>query len=86
MHALQTSEGPQVFIHSFIIFALTLSFSPFRSNKAKDKREIDRRTLEYKPEMPQDFTPELQDLLNGLLTKDPKKRLGTGGAKDIMVG
>ena len=35
--------------------------------------------------MPQDFTPELQDLLNGLLTKDPIKRLGHGGAKDIMV-
>jgi hypothetical protein len=35
--------------------------------------------------MPQDFTPELQNLLNGFLTKDPSKRLGHDGAKDIMV-
>ena len=69
----------------FFLSTLYPLFSPFRSAKAKDKREIDRRTLEYTPEMPQDFTPDLQNLLNGFLTKDPSKRLGHDGAKDIMV-
>ncbi|CBY38063.1 unnamed protein product [Oikopleura dioica] len=67
-----------------MLYKLLKGHSPFRSAKAKDKREIDRRTLEYNPEMPQDFTPELQNLLNGLLTKDPSKRLGHDSAKDIM--
>ena len=59
--------------------------SPFRAHKTKDKREIDRRTIEYHPEMPEDFSDGLKDLLNGLLNKKPAERLGTGGAKDIMV-
>ena len=59
--------------------------SPFRAHKTKDKREIDRRTIEYHPEMPEDFSDGLKDLLNGLLNKKPAERLGNGGAKDIMV-
>ena len=59
--------------------------SPFRAHKTKDKREIDRRTIEYHPEMPEDFSDGLKDLLNGLLNKKPTERLGNGGAKDIMV-
>ena len=60
-------------------------FSPFRAHKTKDKREIDRRTIEYHPEMPEDFSDGLKDLLNGLLNKKPAERLGHNGAKDIMV-
>ena len=60
-------------------------YSPFRAHKTKDKREIDRRTIEYHPEMPEDFSDGLKDLLNGLLNKKPAERLGHNGAKDIMV-
>ena len=59
--------------------------SPFRAHKTKDKREIDRRTLEHHPDLPEEFSPGLRNLLNGLLEKDPTKRLGRNGPKDIMV-
>lgn len=67
-----------------MLYKLLRGHSPFRAHKTKDKREIDRRTIEYHPEMPEDFSDGLKDLLNGLLNKKPAERLGTGGAKDIM--
>ena len=59
--------------------------SPFRAHKTKDKREIDRRTIEYNPEMPDEFSDDLKDLVNGLLQKKPSERLGHNGAQELMV-
>ena len=59
--------------------------SPFRAHKTKDKREIDRRTIEHNPEMPDEFSDDLKDLVNGLLQKKPSERLGHNGAQELMV-
>ncbi|MEQ2215740.1 Beta-adrenergic receptor kinase 2, partial [Xenoophorus captivus] len=53
--------------------------SPFRQHKTKDKHEIDRMTLTMNVELPDSFTPELKDLLEGLLQRDVSKRLGCQG-------
>ena len=61
------------------------NFSPFRAHKTKDKREIDRRTIEHNPEMPEDFSDDLKGLITGLLNKKPSERLGHKGAQELMV-
>uniref|UniRef100_A0AAQ5ZA16 G protein-coupled receptor kinase n=1 Tax=Amphiprion ocellaris TaxID=80972 RepID=A0AAQ5ZA16_AMPOC len=53
--------------------------SPFRQHKTKDKHEIDRMTLTMNVELPDSFTAELKDLLEGLLQRDVSKRLGCQG-------
>ncbi|MED6268246.1 Beta-adrenergic receptor kinase 2, partial [Characodon lateralis] len=59
--------------------------SPFRQHKTKDKHEIDRMTLTMNVELPDSFTPELKDLLEGLLQRDVSKRLGCQGRGALEV-
>jgi len=67
-----------------MLYKLLRGHSPFRAHKTKDKREIDRRTIEYNPEMPDEFSDDLKDLVNGLLQKKPSERLGHNGAQELM--
>ncbi|UYV84956.1 ADRBK2 [Cordylochernes scorpioides] len=59
--------------------------SPFRQHKTKDKHEIDRMTLTMNVELPDNFSPELKDLLDGLLHRDVDHRLGCcgNGAEEV---
>uniref|UniRef100_A0A672ISE0 G protein-coupled receptor kinase n=1 Tax=Salarias fasciatus TaxID=181472 RepID=A0A672ISE0_SALFA len=62
-----------------MLFKLLRGHSPFRQHKTKDKHEIDRMTLTMNVELPDSFTTELKDLLEGLLQRDVSKRLGCQG-------
>uniref|UniRef100_A0A8C4DHG0 G protein-coupled receptor kinase n=1 Tax=Dicentrarchus labrax TaxID=13489 RepID=A0A8C4DHG0_DICLA len=62
-----------------MLFKLLRGHSPFRQHKTKDKHEIDRMTLTMNVELPDSFTAELKDLLEGLLQRDVSKRLGCQG-------
>lgn len=35
--------------------------------------------------MPEEFSDDLKDLVNGLLQKKPSERLGHNGAQELMV-
>ncbi|XP_063972850.1 G protein-coupled receptor kinase 1 [Diachasmimorpha longicaudata] len=62
-----------------MLYKLLRGHSPFRQHKTKDKHEIDRMTLTMDVELPESFSLELRSLLNGLLQRDIKSRLGCGG-------
>ncbi|XP_061553560.1 beta-adrenergic receptor kinase 2 isoform X2 [Phycodurus eques] len=62
-----------------MLFKLLRGHSPFRQHKTKDKHEIDRMTLTMNVELPDSFTAELKELLEGLLQRDVAKRLGCQG-------
>ncbi|XP_078523456.1 G protein-coupled receptor kinase 3 isoform X1 [Lissotriton helveticus] len=68
-----------------MLFKLLRGHSPFRQHKTKDKHEIDRMTLTMNVELPDSFTPELKELLEGLLQRDVSKRLGCQGGGAIEV-
>ena len=50
-----------------MLYKLLKGHSPFRQHKTKDKHEIDRMTLTMNVELPDTFSQELRDLLEGLL-------------------
>ncbi|XP_076069167.1 G protein-coupled receptor kinase 1 isoform X1 [Oratosquilla oratoria] len=62
-----------------MLYKLLKGHSPFRQHKTRDKHEIDRMTLTMNVELPDTFTQELRDLLEGLLQRDVDKRLGCKG-------
>ncbi|XP_037091644.1 G protein-coupled receptor kinase 1-like [Pollicipes pollicipes] len=62
-----------------MLYKLLKGHSPFRQHKTKDKHEIDRMTLTMNVELPDTFSGELRDLLEGLLQRDVDKRLGCLG-------
>ncbi|KAL5288004.1 ADRBK2 family protein [Megaselia abdita] len=62
-----------------MLYKLLKGHSPFRQHKTKDKHEIDRMTLTMNVELPDSFSNELKDLLEGLLQRDVDKRLGCKG-------
>ncbi|XP_055339814.1 G protein-coupled receptor kinase 1-like [Paramacrobiotus metropolitanus] len=65
-----------------MLYKLLKGHSPFRQHKTKDKQEIDRMTMTqdfHSLELPDTFTPELKDLLEGLLKRDVPDRLGCRG-------
>uniref|UniRef100_A0A182R2B2 G protein-coupled receptor kinase n=1 Tax=Anopheles funestus TaxID=62324 RepID=A0A182R2B2_ANOFN len=68
-----------------MLYKLLKGHSPFRQHKTKDKHEIDRMTLTMNVELPESFSKELRDLLEGLLQRDIDKRLGCkgGGAEEV---
>uniref|UniRef100_A0A7N6BVE1 G protein-coupled receptor kinase n=1 Tax=Anabas testudineus TaxID=64144 RepID=A0A7N6BVE1_ANATE len=68
-----------------MLFKLLRGHSPFRQHKTKDKHEIDRMTLTMNVELPDSFTAELKDLLEGLLQRDVSKRLGCQGRGALEV-
>ncbi|KAF8787490.1 G protein-coupled receptor kinase 1 like protein [Argiope bruennichi] len=59
-----------------MLYKLLKGHSPFRQHKTKDKHEIDRMTLTMNVELPDSFSVELKNLLEGLLQRDVGKRLG----------
>ena len=44
-----------------------------------------RRILKCGPPMPKDFSPEVRDFILRLLTKEPHRRLGAGGAEEVAT-
>ncbi|KAI7688739.1 G protein-coupled receptor kinase 1 [Sarcoptes scabiei] len=68
-----------------MLYKLLKGHSPFRQHKTKDKHEIDRMTLTMNVELPDSFSPELQEMLEGLLHRDVEKRLGCrrSGADEV---
>jgi hypothetical protein len=55
------------------------------NGKYKDGLLFYRRIMTHTPVMPQEFSPEVADLITGLLEKEPCERLGGGehGALEI---
>uniref|UniRef100_A0A8D8SC45 G protein-coupled receptor kinase n=1 Tax=Cacopsylla melanoneura TaxID=428564 RepID=A0A8D8SC45_9HEMI len=62
-----------------MLYKLLKGHSPFRQHKTKDKHEIDRMTLTMNVELPDSFSKELKDLLEGLLQREIYNRLGCKG-------
>lgn len=62
-----------------MLYKLLKGHSPFRQHKTKDKHEIDRMTMTMNVELPNHFTMELRQLLEGLLQRDVVNRLGCKG-------
>lgn len=62
-----------------MLYKLLKGHSPFRQHKTKDKHEIDRMTLTMNVELPDSFSTELRELLEGLLHRDVDQRLGCRG-------
>ena len=44
---------------------------------------ICRRILKCNPPIPKDFSPQVKDLIQKLLIKDPVRRLGSRGAEEV---
>ncbi|XP_068779712.1 ribosomal protein S6 kinase alpha-4 isoform X2 [Struthio camelus] len=69
-----------------LMFELLTGASPFTLEGEKNSQaEVSRRILKCHPPFPPVIGPVARDLLQKLLCKDPKKRLGSGpnGARDI---
>lgn len=67
-----------------LIYELLTGASPFTVEGEKNtQQEISRRILRTNPPIPQNLSPEVVDLLNCVLVKDPRKRLGSVSADDI---
>ncbi|XP_029767033.1 ribosomal protein S6 kinase alpha-4 [Terrapene carolina triunguis] len=69
-----------------LMFELLTGASPFTLEGEKNTQaEVSRRILKCQPPFPTVIGPVARDLLQKLLCKDPKKRLGSGpnGAQDI---
>ena len=72
-----------------LIYEMLYGKCPFRLSQAKsldpdEKKSMDKATLEWEP--PYDdkcFNPTVKDLIKKLLMKDPEKRLGACGAREI---
>lgn len=63
-----------------MLYKLLKGHSPFRQHKTRDKHEIDRMTLTMNVELPETFSQQLRDLLEGLLQRDTDKRVGCRGS------
>ncbi|XP_057633617.1 ribosomal protein S6 kinase alpha-4 isoform X3 [Chionomys nivalis] len=69
-----------------LLFELLTGASPFTLEGEKNTQaEVSRRILKCSPPFPLRIGPVAQDLLQRLLCKDPKKRLGAGpqGAQEV---
>jgi len=62
-----------------VFYKLLRGHSPFRSQNAKNKDEIDQLTLTKDVQLPSTMSSEMGELLYGLLQKDPGQRLGCRG-------
>lgn len=83
---LGTGRSPALDWWSFgvILYELLVGFPPFNDDSPeKIFDNIINRTIIW-PDVPEDMSPEAQDLIDKLLTLDPDERLGSkGGAKEI---
>jgi len=68
-----------------MLYKLLKGHSPFRQHKTKDKHEIDRMTLTMNVELPDNFSPELKNLLESLLQRDVDRRLGCEGGGSTQL-
>ncbi|XP_028573545.2 ribosomal protein S6 kinase alpha-5 [Podarcis muralis] len=69
-----------------LMYELLTGASPFTVDGERNSQtEISRRILKSEPPYPQEITALAKDIIQGLLMKDPKKRLGCGsnGADEI---
>ncbi|XP_048475590.1 ribosomal protein S6 kinase alpha-5-like [Rhincodon typus] len=69
-----------------LMFELLTGASPFTLEGEKNSQgEVSRRILQADPPIPSEISPAGRDLIQKLLIKDPKKRLGSGpkGASEI---
>ncbi|XP_059497641.1 ribosomal protein S6 kinase alpha-5-like isoform X2 [Stegostoma tigrinum] len=69
-----------------LLFELLTGASPFTLEGEKNSQgEVSRRILQADPPIPSEISPAGRDLIQKLLIKDPKKRLGSGpkGASEI---
>lgn len=63
-----------------MIYKLLKGHSPFRQHKTKDKHEIDKMTMTMEAvELPDTMSPEMRNLLEGLLQREVDKRIGCLG-------
>jgi len=76
-----------------LVYEMLYGKCPFRTTKAKNlnpsdkQKSMDQATLEMDPDyIPEKFTADAMVLCKGLLTRDPKRRLGSGDgkAREIM--
>ncbi|XP_069750016.1 ribosomal protein S6 kinase alpha-5-like isoform X2 [Narcine bancroftii] len=62
-----------------LMFELLTGASPFTLEGEKNSQgEVSRRILQSDPPLPSEISPVCRDLIQKLLVKDPKKRLGSG--------
>ncbi|OWF40715.1 ribosomal protein S6 kinase alpha-5-like [Mizuhopecten yessoensis] len=67
-----------------LTYELLTGASPFTVDGEKNTQsEISRRILKANPPMPSEFSSEVRDFIQKLLTKDPNKRLGSDGTTGI---
>ena len=64
-----------------IIYEMLVGLPPFY---VEDRREIYKRIVQNRFSMPPGINPTAADLIDKLLVKDPRMRLGTGGGDDVM--
>ncbi|XP_030854268.1 ribosomal protein S6 kinase alpha-5 [Strongylocentrotus purpuratus] len=67
-----------------LTYELLTGASPFTvEGERNSQSQISQRILTSHPPMPNTFSKEVKDFINKLLVKDPTKRLGCNGVKDI---
>uniref|UniRef100_A0A8D0DRD2 Ribosomal protein S6 kinase n=1 Tax=Salvator merianae TaxID=96440 RepID=A0A8D0DRD2_SALMN len=69
-----------------LMYELLTGASPFTVDGERNSQaDISRRILKSEPPYPQEMSPSAKDIIQNLLMKDPKKRLGSGsgGAEEI---
>ncbi|PAA92981.1 hypothetical protein BOX15_Mlig017670g1 [Macrostomum lignano] len=67
------------FSYGCMLYKLLKGHSPFRHHKTKDKHEIDRMTMTVSPDLNDTISPEIRNLLEGLLARDVDQRIGCRG-------
>uniref|UniRef100_A0A8C3SAR3 Ribosomal protein S6 kinase alpha-5 n=1 Tax=Chelydra serpentina TaxID=8475 RepID=A0A8C3SAR3_CHESE len=85
-HPPSPSQSVDWWSLGILMFELLTGASPFTLEGEKNTQaEVSRRILKCQPPFPTVIGPVARDLLQKLLCKDPKKRLGSGpsGAQDI---
>jgi beta-adrenergic-receptor kinase len=92
-HRLYYDQAVDWWSFGCLVYEMLYGKCPFRTTKAKNlnpsdkQKSMDQATLEMTPDyMPEKFTPDAVVVCQGLLTRDPKKRLGSGEgrAREIM--
>lgn len=70
------------FSFGVLVYRFLSGRKPFGSHTGSS--DLDKNVVSVKPEFPTEyFTKESQDLLDRLMIKDPRKRLGIGGIDEI---
>jgi ribosomal protein S6 kinase alpha-5 len=69
-----------------LTYELLTGASPFTAEGEKNSQsDISKRILKTNPPMPKEFSPQVRDFITKLIMKDPVKRLGYRGAKEVMA-